>query len=117
MACGANNVYLSKGENKMKYIKIAHLVGQDLSGLTFDIRTREKKNVLYPDLYPNPLVCQGEFLKVCFKKEDGIKWLYWDWSKSPFRDTYKKGFSCYYSGVAGRRIKSYQIAIISNERG
>lgn len=85
----------------MKLHKIAELVGKNVSGIVFDLRTRKADGSLTYDFDKNPIIGHLEKVEVRMEKigqRDTQKspWLYWTWDGWGKPD----GYNCGFSGIA-----------------
>lgn len=96
---------------------ILTMVGQDVTGLVVDIRTRNADGSLrYEHLEKNTDYAR-KLIKVCFKREklhakdaEKADWLYWYWEKGTHE------FDCGFSGCANREEwPQYYLEVLDNE--
>lgn len=87
--------------------KIASLVGQNVDGMSVDLRTYDENGSLhYPEFYPNPVMGKlqtVEIRKIKDREGNITPWLYWMWHPTGLN----LPWACGYSGIANKWDKYY----------
>jgi len=87
--------------------KIASLVGQNVDGMSVDLRTCDEYGTPeYPELDPNPVMGVLKSVEIRkIKDRNGIPrpWLYWTWDPTGLN----LPWACGYSGIAHEWDKYY----------